>query len=81
MRFMQQKGTQAFGSLDGFIKQIIYLYREGALEFMAYLLSPQGGLEVLKAMGQPPFVPCRVPDAATKNKLPKVLADLVEVRQ
>jgi hypothetical protein len=32
-------------------------------------------------MGQPPFVPCRVPDTATKNKLPQILADLVEVRQ
>jgi molybdate/tungstate transport system substrate-binding protein len=55
--------------------------REGAIKFLAYLLSDQGGLKVLKEMGQPPFVPCRVPDAATKNKLPKSLAELVEVRQ
>jgi molybdate/tungstate transport system substrate-binding protein len=55
-------------------------HREGAIKFLAYLLSPQGGLKVLKDMGQPPFVPCRVPDATTKNKLPQALSDLVEVR-
>ena len=55
--------------------------RQGAIEFLAYLLSAQGGLKVLKEMGQPPFVPCRVPDAATKKKLPQALADLVEVRR
>jgi molybdate/tungstate transport system substrate-binding protein len=55
--------------------------REGAIKFLAYLMSPQGGLKVLKEMGQPPFVPCWVPDKATKSKLPPVLADLVEVRQ
>jgi molybdate/tungstate transport system substrate-binding protein len=48
---------------------------------MAYLLSPQGGLKVLRQMGQPPFVPCRVPDTTTKEKLPQVLGNLVEVRQ
>jgi molybdate/tungstate transport system substrate-binding protein len=55
--------------------------RQGALKFMAYLLSPQGGLKVLRQMGQPPFVPCRVPDTTTKEKLPQVLGNLVEVRQ
>ena len=55
--------------------------REGAVKFLAYLLSAQGGLKVLKEMGQPPFVPCRVPDTATKKKLPQALADLVEVRR
>lgn len=48
---------------------------------MAYLLSPQGGLKVLKEMGQPSFAPCRVPDTATKDKLPQVLVNLVEARQ
>jgi molybdate/tungstate transport system substrate-binding protein len=55
--------------------------REGAIKFLAYLLSPQGGLKVLKEMGQPPFVPCRVPDTATRNKLPQALAGLVEASQ
>jgi molybdate/tungstate transport system substrate-binding protein len=55
--------------------------REGAVMFLTYLLAPQGGLKVLKQMGQPPFVPCRVPDTAARNKLPQALAGLVEVRQ
>jgi molybdate/tungstate transport system substrate-binding protein len=55
--------------------------REAATKFLAYLLSPQGGLKVLKEMGQPPFVPCRVPDTATRDKLPRDLVGLVEVRQ
>ena len=55
--------------------------REGAIKFLAYLLSPQGGLKVLKEMGQPPFVPCRVPDTATRNKLPQAISNLVEARQ
>jgi molybdate/tungstate transport system substrate-binding protein len=54
--------------------------RKGAISFLTYLLSPEGGLKVLKDMGQPPFVPCRVPDATTKDKLPQALSDLVEVR-
>jgi molybdate/tungstate transport system substrate-binding protein len=54
--------------------------RNGAIKFMTYLLSPQGGLKVLKEMGQPPFVPCRVADAAAKSKLPAPLQSLVEVR-
>jgi molybdate/tungstate transport system substrate-binding protein len=55
--------------------------REGAIKFLSYLLAPQGGLKVLKEMGQPPFVPCRVPDTATRNKLPQALVGLVGVRQ
>jgi molybdate/tungstate transport system substrate-binding protein len=34
---------------------------DSALLFLQYLLDPAGGLEILKAMGQPLFVPCRVP--------------------
>ena len=47
---------------------------------MAYLLSPEGGLKVLKEMGQPPFVPGRVPTAEMKNKLSDSLQKLVEVK-
>jgi molybdate/tungstate transport system substrate-binding protein len=53
---------------------------EGAKRFMAYLLSADGGLKVLSQMGQPPFIPCRVPDAAMKSSLPTALQTLVEVR-
>jgi molybdate/tungstate transport system substrate-binding protein len=54
--------------------------REGAVAFMAYLLSPEGGLKVLQEMGQPPFVPCRVTDEGVKASLPAELQGLVEVK-
>ncbi len=54
--------------------------RAGALMFLQYLLDPQGGLKVLEEMGQPPFVPCRVPDAQARQRLDKPLQALVEVR-
>ena len=55
--------------------------RDKAVLFLAYLLSSQGGLKVLEDMGQPPFIPCRVPDAAMQQRLPSDLQALVEVRQ
>jgi molybdate/tungstate transport system substrate-binding protein len=48
--------------------------------FLAYLLDPEGGLKTLKEMGQPPFVPCRVPTAEMKALLPASLQGLVEVK-
>lgn len=54
--------------------------RDGAVAFLAYLLSPDGGLKVLKGMGQPPFSPCRVTDDAAKERLPAPLKTLVEVK-
>jgi molybdate/tungstate transport system substrate-binding protein len=55
--------------------------RAAALQFMEYLLAPEGGLKVLKNLGQPPFVPGRVPDAKTRDLLDKPLQTLVEIRQ
>lgn len=54
--------------------------REAAIAFLAYMLDPQGGLKVLKDMGQPPFIPCRVPTAAMMERLPAELKGLVEVK-
>ncbi len=54
--------------------------REAAIAFLAYMLDPEGGLKVLKDMGQPPFVPCRVPTEKMKASLPQALKGLVEVR-
>lgn len=54
--------------------------REAAVAFLAYLLSPEGGLKVLKDMGQPPFVPVRVPTDKMKASLPKELQGLAEVK-
>jgi molybdate/tungstate transport system substrate-binding protein len=53
---------------------------EGAVLFLGYLLNPDGGLKILKEMGQPPFVPCRVPTEETIKLLPVTLKKLVEVR-
>ena len=54
--------------------------RKAAVLFLEYLLSPEGGLKVLKEMGQPPFVPCRVPTGAMRKDLPKPLQALVEIK-
>ena len=52
-----------------------------AVSFLQYLLDPAGGLKILKSMGQPPFVPARVPTRNDYDKLPPQLSKLVEVRQ
>jgi molybdate/tungstate transport system substrate-binding protein len=54
--------------------------KEAALAFLKYMLAPDGGLKVLKDMGQPPFIPCRVPAAEMKEKLPNEIKPLVEVK-
>ncbi|MCP4119880.1 MAG: tungstate ABC transporter substrate-binding protein WtpA [Desulfobacteraceae bacterium] len=53
---------------------------EGAELFMDYLLSADGGLKILRSMGQPPFVPCRVSSDEMKAALPASLGKLVEVK-
>ena len=52
----------------------------GALLFLQYLLGPDNGLEILKTMGQPPFVPYRVPTPQEFEMLPSDLKNFVEVR-
>ncbi len=54
--------------------------REAAVAFLAYMLDPRGGLAVLESMGQPPFIPARVPSADMKSALPEGLRSLVEVK-
>jgi molybdate/tungstate transport system substrate-binding protein len=54
--------------------------RKAAVAFLAYMLDPNGGLKVLEEMGQPPFVPCRVPSKAMLDHLPATLQPLAEVR-
>ncbi len=49
--------------------------------FLAYLFAPEGGLAVLEAMGQPPFIPVRVPSQQMKDAMPEGLAPLVTVTQ
>ena len=54
--------------------------KAAAVLFMEFLMSPDGGLKVLKDMGQPPFIPCRVPAEKDKAALPDALKPLVEVK-
>jgi molybdate/tungstate transport system substrate-binding protein len=53
---------------------------EAAVLFLEYLLSPEKGLGVLEAMGQPPFVPCRVSSENILKQLPSPIRKLVEVK-
>jgi molybdate/tungstate transport system substrate-binding protein len=54
--------------------------REAAIAFLKYVLDPKGGLKVLDEMGQPPFVPCRVPTSKMKSMLPDELKGFVEIK-
>ncbi|MBN1532024.1 MAG: tungstate ABC transporter substrate-binding protein WtpA [Spirochaetes bacterium] len=51
--------------------------RKAAIEFLAYLLDPEGGLTIFEKMGQPPISPCHVRDDAVKNAIPSELHHLL----
>ncbi len=51
-----------------------------AVDFLAYLLDPEGGLKILKDQGQPPFIPARVSSQEMYDALPDALKPLVEVK-
>jgi len=51
-----------------------------AQAFLEYMLDPEHGLRILREMGQPPFIPARVPTATMYDALPESLQELVEVR-
>lgn len=55
--------------------------KAAATAFMEYILSPEGGLKILKEMGQPPFVPAIVPDEAMVKNMPEGLRSLVKVKK
>ena len=55
--------------------------KEAAEAFLAFLLDPEGGMKVLKSMGQPPFIPARVPDETMYKTLPASLQPFVEVKE
>jgi molybdate/tungstate transport system substrate-binding protein len=54
---------------------------KAAVKFLEYLLDPQSGLAILKDMGQPPFIPARVPTQEMLDALPDGVRPLVEVKQ
>jgi len=53
---------------------------ESAKRFLEFMLDPDGGLNILEKMGQPPFVPARVSSQNMQQKLPADLKDLVVVK-
>ncbi|WP_394701020.1 tungstate ABC transporter substrate-binding protein WtpA [uncultured Pseudodesulfovibrio sp.] len=54
--------------------------KEAAEAFLAYMFDPEGGLKVLKDMGQPPFVPVRTTTDGMA-KLPTSLKKFVEINE
>ncbi len=54
--------------------------KEAAEAFLAYMFDPEGGLKVLKEMGQPPFVPVRTTTDGM-GKLPTSLKKFVEINE
>ena len=54
--------------------------RDAAIAFLGYLLDPEGGLKILKEMGQPPFIPGRVSTIEMMAMLPAILQTEVEIK-
>jgi molybdate/tungstate transport system substrate-binding protein len=54
---------------------------EAAVAFLEFLMNPEGGLKVLDDMGQPPFIPSRVPTEEMKALLPEPLQKCVVVKE
>ncbi len=54
--------------------------KRAAINFVKYLLDPDGGLKILKKMGQPPFDPPIVPDKKMIKAIPEELQNSVEVK-
>lgn len=52
---------------------------EAALLFLQYLLDPEGGLRVLKEMGQPPYIPSLLKPSEALEEIPPELISLVTV--
>ncbi|KAF1077823.1 tungstate ABC transporter substrate-binding protein WtpA [Halodesulfovibrio sp. MK-HDV] len=74
--FINRKGksiTYGITMLDGAKN------KEAAELFLAFMLSPEGGMQVLKDKGQPPFIPART-TAEGMNDVPLSLRKFVEVR-
>jgi len=54
--------------------------KEAAVAFVEYLLTVDRGSAILEEMGQPPFIPARVPTREMKEKLPVKVHALVAVK-
>ncbi len=53
-------------------------HRAAAIKFLNYMLAPEGGMSILKEMGQPPIVPARVSDEKVIAALPEPLQKQVK---
>jgi len=81
-------GTKPGTTIDRIGKSITYGItmikdapnQEAAEAFMKYMLDPEGGLKILEEMGQPPFVPARVPSEDMFKILPGAIQAFVEVQ-
>jgi len=82
-------GTKPGSTIDRIGKSITYGITmiddgpnpEAAEAFLNYMLAPQGGMKVLKEMGQPPFIPARVPTQDVYTLLPASIQSQVEVKE
>lgn len=54
---------------------------KSATLFLKYMLDADKGLKILKQMGQPPFIPARVPSKQMLNSLPAGLKPFVEIKK
>ncbi len=90
--FYKQAGVRVSGSEPGtFIvrngQSVTYgvtMIRQAANEpeallFLRFLLASEKGLKILETMGQPPFVPARVPGREMFQTLPASLQDMVTI--
>lgn len=53
---------------------------EAADAFLQFMLSDDKGLKILGDLGQPPFIPARIPTEDMQKLLPESITQLVEVR-
>lgn len=56
-------------------------HRAAAIKFLDYMLAPEGGLKILKEMGQPPIIPARVSDQRVLSAMPGEIKNRVVVGQ
>ncbi len=55
--------------------------RPAAVAFLRYVLDPKGGMNILRALGQPPLIPAWVPSTGMWRLLPRRLRKEVTIRE